>query len=182
MKDNSIFTGSFGTVFTNIKSKNNRQLNNIVFKIIKKESDENEFKALIFHYLLQKYYYNNKESNLKYLCTLYEFGNFSFEDKIYAIMENCGIDLFYYLGDIMNSNKNLSNKNKFKKLLILFNECCEGVKLIHDLGYLHLDIKPENFMITNDGNIKIIDFGLVKNVVFGLKKFLVHQIIYQKIG
>ena len=30
------------------------------------------------------------------------------------------------------------------------------------LGYLHLDIKPENFLISNEGQIKIIDFGFIK--------------------
>ncbi len=175
-KNNIILSGSFALVYVNIKSKNNKKLDNIVFKIINDER-KTEFKSLIFHYLLQKYYILNKSDNIKYLCSLHEFGNIKNNNKTYAIMENCGIDLFYYLEDIMNYNRDLDPKYKFEKLLKLFSECCKAVKTIHDLGYLHLDIKPENFLI-KDGQIKIIDFGLVRkhgyktNIVFGTPNYV----------
>jgi len=35
-----------------------------------------------------------------------------------------------------------------------------GLQQIHDAGYLHLDIKPENIWVFADGNIKYMDFGL----------------------
>jgi serine/threonine protein kinase len=75
-------------------------------------------------------------------------------------MENCGKDLLNYFEEIIEFNKKLLSE-KLIQLLILFGECCKAVKIIHDLGYLHLDIKPENFMI-KDGQIKIIDFDCVK--------------------
>lgn len=36
---------------------------------------------------------------------------------------------------------------------------CNGLKLIHSLNIAHNDIKPENIMVNNQGNIKYIDFG-----------------------
>ena len=36
-----------------------------------------------------------------------------------------------------------------------------ALKFIHG-KYTHRDIKPENLMIGNDGNVRIIDFGLSK--------------------
>jgi eukaryotic-like serine/threonine-protein kinase len=35
-----------------------------------------------------------------------------------------------------------------------------GLFYLHYYNILHLDIKPNNILITNDGVIKIIDFGL----------------------
>lgn len=35
-----------------------------------------------------------------------------------------------------------------------------GLKMIHDKGYAHRDIKPDNILITKDLTIKYIDFGL----------------------
>jgi membrane-associated tyrosine/threonine-specific cdc2-inhibitory kinase len=44
---------------------------------------------------------------------------------------------------------------------LIFEMLC-GVKYIHDCGYIHLDIKPSNFLVGDDGCIKIADFGLSK--------------------
>ena len=33
---------------------------------------------------------------------------------------------------------------------------------VHQKGFVHLDIKPENLMLTEDGTVKVVDFGLSK--------------------
>lgn len=35
-----------------------------------------------------------------------------------------------------------------------------GLDSIHEIGYLHLDVKPNNIWIFNDGKIKYLDFGI----------------------
>jgi len=40
-----------------------------------------------------------------------------------------------------------------------FGQLCEAIASIHRYGILHLDIKPENTMTDENGNIKLIDFG-----------------------
>lgn len=42
---------------------------------------------------------------------------------------------------------------------ILFPQMCEIINYIHSMGYIHCDVKPENFLIS-DNTIKICDFGL----------------------
>lgn len=39
-------------------------------------------------------------------------------------------------------------------------EICEGLHAAHSRKVLHHDIKPDNIMITHEGEVKIVDFGL----------------------
>lgn len=41
-------------------------------------------------------------------------------------------------------------------------EVCKALQYAHELGFIHRDIKPENIMIRNDGEVKLLDFGIAR--------------------
>jgi serine/threonine protein kinase len=40
----------------------------------------------------------------------------------------------------------------------------QGLTRAHQQGLIHRDVKPDNIMLTRDGDVKLADFGLVKDV------------------
>ena len=46
--------------------------------------------------------------------------------------------------------------------LEIISSVLSGLSAAHDAGFVHRDIKPENVLITNDGHIKVTDFGLAR--------------------
>src|SRR5262245_19629188 len=56
-----------------------------------------------------------------------------------------------------------------KEILV---EAASGLAFMHDKGWIHRDIKPDNFLVGPDNAVKLIDFNLARKKPGGLSKLL----------
>ncbi|KAJ3044511.1 coatomer subunit beta [Rhizophlyctis rosea] len=82
-------------------------------------------------------------------------------ERIYIVIEFIsGGELLYHLG-------------KFSEAVAhsYYRQLIEGVQYCHSVGVCHRDIKLENLLVTDDGHLKITDFGLAIGVEEGKKLY-----------
>lgn len=67
---------------------------------------------------------------------------------------------------------------KAHRMLSIFMRVAEGLDALHQMNFVHTDIKPNNIMVTEAGEVKVIDFGQscpighVKNRIQGTPDYI----------
>lgn len=60
----------------------------------------------------------------------------------------------------------------YPKLPSIIEQAAEGLMYLHSQGWVHRDIKPDNFLLNAKGDVKLIDFALAQRIPRGLMKLL----------
>lgn len=125
---------------------------NIVY-IISKQYDDKEL--YIYKKSINKT--NSKISEIKSeYDVLSKCDNIFIEKMINICEDNQAIIKEYISGVTLDV---YCKNNEKKNLYFIFYQVLLGVYYLHSHGIMHRDIKPSNIMITDDGIVKIIDFG-----------------------
>ena len=80
---------------------------------------------------------------------------------IYDVGEQDGTP---YMVSELVSGKPLTVAENPRQLLDAAVQIADGLAAAHQVGIIHRDLKPQNILITPDGRIKILDFGLAKAI------------------
>ncbi|HCC06733.1 MAG TPA: Stk1 family PASTA domain-containing Ser/Thr kinase [Clostridiales bacterium] len=75
------------------------------------------------------------------------------DDVYYIVME-------YVDGDTLKKIINSSRTIDFKKNMNIMLKVADALNNAHQNGIIHRDIKTQNIIITNDGQVKVADFGI----------------------
>ena len=90
-----------------------------------------------------------------HIAQLYDWGQ-NEEEGPYFVMEYVeGVTLDQYISEQMPS---------LKDRLAIFRDICDAISYAHGLLTIHRDLTPRNILISNDGVVKLVDFGISQSL------------------
>jgi serine/threonine protein kinase/tetratricopeptide (TPR) repeat protein len=87
------------------------------------------------------------------ICNIHEIGEIE-DGQMFICMA-------YYEGETLQK-KVISRQLSVNGAIDVAIQMAQGLAAVHGQGIVHRDIKPANIIVTNNGTVKIVDFGLAK--------------------
>ncbi|OGL42409.1 MAG: hypothetical protein A2161_17335 [Candidatus Schekmanbacteria bacterium RBG_13_48_7] len=99
-----------------------------------------------------------------HIIKVFEMG--SYNEQLFYTMELVdGLTLNRYFDPDQKhtGKKDLMNPDRLERIFTCMDQILSALNYLHRQNIVHRDLKPENIMIDYSGNVKIMDFGLIKN-------------------
>jgi serine/threonine protein kinase len=74
------------------------------------------------------------------------------------------ITMEYVDGKDLKSMIRMMGQLSSGKTIFIAKQVCEGMAEAHRLGVVHRDLKPQNIMVDEEGNARIMDFGIARSL------------------
>ncbi|XP_030273586.1 mitogen-activated protein kinase kinase kinase kinase 3-like isoform X6 [Sparus aurata] len=144
-------SGTYGDVY---KARNVSTGDLAAIKVIKLEPGE-DFAVVQQEILMMK---DCKHSNI-----VAYYGSYLRREKLWICMEFCGggslQDIYHITGPLTES-----------KIAYVLRETLQGLFYLHGRGKMHRDIKGANILLTDNGYVKLADFGVSAQITMTLAK------------
>ena len=138
--------GGMGVVY---KAEDTRLLREVAIKILPSYSKIEDQKQLRF---LQEARAASAQNHPN-ICTIYDIG--AENDIHFIVME-------YVEGKSLRKILDERKRLPEEEVVSIGIQICKALSAAHSKGIIHRDIKPDNIMITEDAQVKVMDFGLAK--------------------
>jgi tetratricopeptide (TPR) repeat protein len=89
-----------------------------------------------------------------YICKIFEIGEDG--DALFLVME--------FVSGVTLHRRLQEGRMPLSGTLRVAGEIAEALQEAHARGFLHRDLKPSNIMLTEQGHVKVLDFGLAKRI------------------
>ncbi|XP_077974878.1 mitogen-activated protein kinase kinase kinase kinase 3-like isoform X5 [Styela clava] len=144
-------SGTYGDVY---KARHNATSELAAIKVIKLEPGD-DFAIIQQEIIMMK--------DCKHPNIVAYFGSYLRRDKLWIAMEYCG-------GGSMQDIYHVTGSLEEKQIAYVSRETLQGLRYLHSKGKMHRDIKGANILLTDDGNVKLADFGVSAQITQTIAK------------
>ena len=146
--------GAFGEV-TLVRTSTSKSGDGKIYAIKSMKKEHMRQKHQTHHVRAEREALSMADDRYQWLTHLYH--SFQDESNLYMVMD------FMPGGDLMGL---LIREDTFSEGVTRYfmAEAAHAISAIHALGYIHRDIKPDNFLIDAAGHLKLTDLGLCKKI------------------